>query len=214
MSTKNILFLLLVLAGLLLRVPLSWGFSMNAPAAGTAVQTGSIITAQVDPGNTSPLAEVLFFAYGADGRLFGNGISVLPPYTWTFTLPNDYVGSVTIHAAGHVLGQATGTAPETTVTIIAALPALVSLIDITVGQDQKLFVMRSGTTDRLYVYGSYSDGITRDISGSEYGTTYTSNSETVATVDADGTINAIEAGRTIVMIKNHEKKIQATVVVR
>ena len=192
----------------------SAGFSIASPSAGARVDAGSSITVRVDPQSVGPLAEVLFIAAGADGRLFGNGMSPLPPYTWTFSLPKDYSGPVVIHAAGHVLGQATGTPPEATVTITAALPARVLLTEVIVREDLYLLVMRPGMTDRLYIYGTYSDGIKRDISGSAKGTTYSSNSETVATVDADGTITARGVGKALITIKNQEKQVQSTVMVR
>ncbi|MEW6684158.1 MAG: Ig-like domain-containing protein [Nitrospirota bacterium] len=138
-------------------------------------------------------------------------VDVLPPYTWTFQVPPNYVGPLTISAIGRVLGQKTGTAPEAEVTIQVVLPANVTLNAIRVRDDQRILFMRVGGKRKSYVYGQFSDGVERLVSSTTSGTRYEVADPSIAVVDGEGVVTMLATGTTTITITNGDKRLQIEV---
>ncbi|MEW6684161.1 MAG: Ig-like domain-containing protein [Nitrospirota bacterium] len=141
-------------------------------------------------------------------------VDVLPPYTWTFQVPPNYVGPLTISAIGRVLGQKTGAAPEAEVTIQVLVPANVTLQALRVREDQRRIHPAVGEKRKLYVYGQFSDGVERLVSSTNSGTQYEVVNPSIASVDTEGLITVLAPGTTAVKIKNGDKQLQIEVKAR
>lgn len=206
------------------KVPLALAFKFTAPVNGTTVEAGSAVKVKVDPESAGVIVGVLFNAYGEKkgwGSGLGSDFVVLPPYNWSFTLPPNYVGTVTINAIGKVFGQKTGEPPQAEVKILVILPPSVTLQGIKVDRT-RLYLTKvpAGTkgarfyeTERLRVKGQYSDGVERDVSNSATGTIYTSSDEKIAAVDSTGLLTAVAPGAAKITIKNGDKQVVVDVAV-
>jgi len=203
-----------LLYNLWLPVSATWGFSFTSPAPNARVEAGSMVQASLDVENAESFAGVMFTAYGEHGKLLGGNFVVEQPYTWTLQLPPDYTGPATITATGKVLNRKTTSPPESNVTIYVKLPAFVVVQGIRTGDDQTLLFMRPYATRKLSVYGQYSDGVERDISSGQSGTTYDSSNKTVALVDANGVVTARVPGKVQIIVKNGTNELAVTVVVQ
>jgi hypothetical protein len=129
-------------------------------------------------------------------------------------LPPDYTGPATITATGKVLNRETTSPPESNFTIYVKLPAFVVVQGIRTGDDQTLLFMQPYATRRLSVYGQYSDGVERDISSGQSGTTYDSSNKTVALVDTNGIVTARVPGKVQIIVKNGTNELAVTVIVQ
>jgi len=190
------------------------GFSLTSPAPKTIVEAGSLVQTTLDPANAGPLAGVMFTAYGEKDRLLGAQFVLRPPFTWALQLPPDYVGPATITAAGKFSGQQAEAPPEAAATIFVKLPGSVTLMGIRSGDDKKSFVMRPYAVSKLSIFGRYSDGMERDVSSEEAGTTYDSTNKTIVLVNAQGYVTARGAGRAQVIVKNGGHTLQLHVTVQ
>jgi len=182
-------------------LPEAEGFRISSPQEGLKVEAGSAIQVTVDPEGAGPLVGVLFDAAGG-GQGFGGDFDVLPPYTWTLKIPKEYVGSLTVSAAGQVLGQKTGQPPQAKVTIMVMLPAATTLKRLRVDNDQEDLFLRPGMQMKIYVYGQYSDGVERPISSTDMGTTYTISDEKVIAIDSNGRVSALSPGKAQITVRN------------
>jgi hypothetical protein len=191
-----------------------WGFSIISPLPTARVEAGSIVRVSIDADNPGTLAGVMFTAYGDRGRLLGGNFVMQPPFTWTVQLPPDYTGSATIHAAGTMLVRKTGNPPEATTTLYVTLPLSVTLQGMTVRGDQNSIFMRPYSSRTLSVFGQYSDGVERDITVGVSGTTYASSNNSVAVVDANGTVTARGSGKAQITAKNGNKEVMVSVIVQ
>jgi len=190
----------------------AWAFRFTSPAEGTQVEAGSTVTVRVDPEGVGVLIGVMFVANGGTMETnMGTDFVVLPPYTWSFTISKNYVGSVNVTAAGKVLGQKTGTAPMAELNLVAVVPSTIILKSLRVRDDQRTLFMRPSWAEKLYVYGQFSDGIERQVSSSTLGTTYQSADATIAMVDPEGMIAAKSVGKTTITVKNGSAQLKVEV---
>lgn len=194
----------------------AWSFTINAPAPKARADAGSIVRVRVDASDAPPLSGVMFSAYGNYEKLLGAQFVANGPFEWSLLLPPDYSGPAVITARGVLRNGKEAAPPEAKVTFYVMLPGNVELQGITLSDNQKQFVMRSHASRKLLVYGKYSDGMERDISGESSGTTYTSMDKSVAVVDADGDVTARAAGKTQIIIKNgkYETAVNVTVLLK
>jgi len=192
----------------------TWGFSIASPLPMAHIEAGSIIHVALETNGPTTFSGVMFTAYGNGGRLLGGNFVVQPPYSWTVQLPPDYTGLATIRALGTMTGPQAGYSPEASTVIYIALPSSVTLNEMAIRDAQKLIFMRPYTSRRLSVLGHYSDGLERDITDGESGTTYSSSNNSVAAVDANGTVTARGAGRAQIIIRNANKEVQMSVSVQ
>lgn len=190
-------------------------FRITSPTAGSQVEAGSTITVHLDSGGVGVLMGVLFASSGTgksvDSPANDTELDVLPPYTWTFQVPRNYVGPLTFTAIGRVLGQKTGVAPEAEVTINVVLPANVQITAIRVRDDQRTLFMEVEERLKVYVYGQFSDGVEREVSSVNSGTQYEVADPGIAVVDGEGLITVLAPGTTTIKITNGSKQLQIEV---
>lgn len=189
------------------------GFSITTPAPKTIVEAGSLVQTSLEPAHAGQLAGVMFIAYGEKGKILGAQYLLKPPFAWALQLPPDYVGPATITATGKISGQEAAAPPEATTAIFVKLPGSVMLLGLRSEDNQKQFVMRPYAVTKLSIYGRYSDGMERDVTAEESGTTYDSTNKTIVLVNSQGYVTARGAGKAQIIIKNgsHTLTLQVAV---
>jgi pimeloyl-ACP methyl ester carboxylesterase len=174
--------------------------TITSPAAGTVCSPGAKLHVSVQ---TPPRTTKVFV--GID-----NGRAVVaesPPFEVDLTVPAECLGEVTIGAIAWN-GNATLGIGETsvhvsttaTVSSLAVLPS--SVIYLNVGQSLPL------TTT-----GTFSDGATRLITASVFGTTYESSKPAVASVTADGVVTGLSDGYCVIKVRNGDWQVNVPVLV-
>lgn len=99
--------------------------------------------------------------------------------------------------------------------IIVTLPSNLRIQELHIDEGQNLlFFSRLGETERIFVEGTFSDGITRQLGNTGSGTTFESTDPTVVVVSPDGTVEARKNGKAIITIKNGDQQIQIQAVVK
>jgi hypothetical protein len=93
-------------------------------------------------------------------------------------------------------------------------PSGVTLIGLRIRDDQIQLYMRVGRKEKIDLYGQFSDGIERYLSGSSSTVTYTSSDANVATVTNDGLIIARDVGQATINVRTGGKKISIAVAVK
>jgi len=189
----------------------TFGLTLVTPKKGESFHAGDTITllAKLSPGE-----EITTVAFHSSKLLFEtvNG----PPFQFDYKIPPEFVGELRVWAIGkndHNPSAPFIDAPKITVNVI--LPPTVTLQAI--GMDTQimflLFESEEPNTERLFVAGRYSDGISRDLTSSASGTTYESTDEKVATVDKEGIVTGISIGKAFIVAKNGDKEARRQVIV-
>ncbi|MFQ5804524.1 MAG: hypothetical protein ACE5JQ_16670 [Candidatus Methylomirabilales bacterium] len=120
-----------------------------------------------------------------------------PPFTFTLTIPNDAAGPLPILAVGK---DRSGTFHRDRITITVQPTA--NLDSLIIGQSDRIFSGVTGFRDQITVRGVYSDGVKRDITAGDAGTTYVSDNPNVATVDDDGLLEIQGEGTATITVSN------------
>jgi hypothetical protein len=174
--------------------------TITSPAAGTVCSPGEKlhVSVQAPPGTTKVFVGI------DNGRAV---VAESPPFEVDLTVPAECLGDVTIGAIAWN-GNATLGIGETsihvsttaTVSSLTVLPS--SVIYLNVGQSLPL------TTT-----GTFSDGATRLITASVFGTTYESSKPAVASVTVDGAVTGLSVGYCIIKVRNGNWQVDVPVFV-
>ncbi len=159
-----------------------------APSANTTVAPGDTVTVEVTTTNGAVLDNLKVFDSYNDLVKF-----TTPPYTTTFTIPDNAYGKYSIVALGEtdtggLLGASLylDIADDASVDSVAISP---ESLDLTVGE-----------SIGLSVKGHFSDGTDRDLSNAGSGVTYYSDNDRIVTVDENGTCVGMKPGATFVRV--------------
>lgn len=178
------------------------GVTVVSPANGAVVAPGSAVRVEVQVDPALNPTEVHVWPSGRS-RVRNLNITA-PPYEGYLQIPADSAGSIEVDvwvessnpANDHVAGEA-----EFTLNVVLgggplqlAAPANVSL--------EYQSSIEGEDTEQLFVDGIYADGIKRNLSSAALGTTYVSTNPSVATVDANGKVQAQGAGFAFITIEN------------
>lgn len=187
----------------------SWALSITSPTEGTTFRPGDTVTiiAQFAPGESIHTVD---FNTTTSTFNFVEG----PPFQFQFTIPLEFIGTLTLYAKG-----ISGVRPNlsfieaTPINIQITLPPDVTLQSLIVDPRPRFLYLdpEIGRTEILGVGGLYSDGVRRSIKGLSSGTTYDSSNEKIVTVDSNGVLHAIGAGSAVITIRNTGKTAQIKV---
>ncbi len=119
------------------------------------------------------------------------------PFTFSVNVPLTAVGDITFYGFG--IDMANNRAVSLPLTIPVQVPATLQSIAATTSAVDLYHPLQ---THQLAVLGSYSDGVTRDITRSATGTVYTSSNLAVASVSTDGLITVAGEGQATVTVTN------------
>jgi len=120
-----------------------------------------------------------------------------PPFTFVLMIPLEAVGPMPVIA----LGKDRSNNLHTDQIAITVRPTA-NLDSLDVGSSMVRFSGLSGLQRQLTVKGIYSDGVKRDVTNGETGTSYLSNDPNVVTVDEDGLLQVQANGEAIITVSN------------
>ncbi len=167
--------------------------TITSPAANSTFNSGDQVTITATPVSGANVQAVLFTI--SDGS--GNSVLVQQaPFTATFTIANNFVGTLTFSAvARDNAGNVSMTNGTATVQTTATLQS------ITVSPSPVVF-SSIGQTQQLQVMGSYSDGVQRDVTAAAMNTYYSADDSTIVNVSNTGLATAQSAGNTLLHVSN------------
>lgn len=130
-----------------------------------------------------------------------------PPWIANVTIPNETVGSFPLCA----LARTPAGVIYKDLVNVNVIP-LQSLTSLEVDPDKLLLL--PGELNTISVYGIYEDGTRRRLQGLVTGTTFSSSSPMVVSVDENGLLRAFKSGSSIITVKNGDKQnsVEAQVV--
>jgi len=176
------------------------GITLTVPAS---AQAGEAVVITVRPVNG---AEVTWVAVNTNHPGEGGdvGISHTPPFDFPYTIPVDAIGTLRVVAVGEDSPKDLGYVTEAFIEVVT--PATIQAISVPplanlLGPVPRFFNYYK-ESETVFVEGTYSDGIVRDISSPSAGTTYTAQNPAIVQVLADGSLQAIGQGSTTVLIAN------------
>lgn len=178
------------------------GLAISAPAAGTLVTSGTTVQVLVEPLPGTSVERVL--VVGTDTAAVDDSA----PFLVELPVPVDLVGELTIRAFG--LSASNELSDSGSVSLRAVPAATLQSVRI-VNRDPILF--GAGSTQRLAVVGTYSDGVVRDLTRPLAGTTYLVADARFVTASATGLITAREPGITTVVARNSGRQDSVSVTV-
>jgi hypothetical protein len=157
-----------------------------SPAEGAVVSPGSSVRVVVQATSTRVM-------------IVGPGISAIDdaaPFEFDLVIPTTAVGSLPIQAFGD---SATGTFAESnTVTLSVMGGSLQSMKMV----PREMILFGPGSTQSLAVLGTFSDGVTRDITDPSTGTVYIASAGGVVSVSPAGLVTAVSFGAASVTARN------------
>lgn len=166
-----------------------------APATGTVVAPGESVRVVVQASSTRVML------VGPETSLTDDAA----PFEFDLLIPAGAVGSFPIQAFG---ASDTGTFAESnTVTLSVRGPRLQSMQMV----PREMMILAPGSTQSLSVLGTYSDGVTRDITEPSAGTTYIARGEGVVSVSPAGVVTALSLGVGSVIAWNQPHNASVTV---
>jgi len=166
---------------------------ITEPLNGAIFQPGEKVTVKV---SYDGMAENGINFLTQDGSI---GRDATPPYEYEFTINDNFLGplliaSWTIHFEGPLTDD-----PQDGVEIFVTTSEVPTSIRVS---PQGPIYLRKGTNRILYVEGSYSSGIVRDITSINT-THYLSADSSVARVSGNGIIHGASDGKTAIRIENN-----------
>jgi hypothetical protein len=121
-----------------------------------------------------------------------------------FVIPEFYAGPLTLQPEAYAGRTVLG--PTVTIKVKPRTPP----VTLSVVNRNNYPSLMAGHPERLSVKGLYANGIERDLSSSEAGTTYTSSNPAVVTVDRDGVCRIAGSGLAVVTVENGGVREYAT----
>jgi hypothetical protein len=192
------------------------GLTITEPKPGSQFHAGDkVIVKAVTAPNERPIAVFLFST-----QMHFSTLNISPPYELVFTIPKAFTGEDTIVASAKF---SDGSIVESKMKIFVTLPVNVILKGVDVDPNPVyLYKMpinsdsndvRIFETKSLGVGGMYSDGVERNITSSQRGTTYTSSNEKVVTVSLNGKVTAQSIGMAKIIVRNGKFSADVEVIV-
>ena len=173
--------------------------TITQPAPGATFHSNDQMTITAVPVAGVNVQAVLFTISDGSGN---SALVQQAPFTTTFTIANEFVGTLTYTAAAR---DNAGNVSISTGTATVESPATLQSISVT---PSPLTFSSIGATQQLTVLGNYSDGVQRDITSPDVGTTYSPNDTSIVDVSATGSATAQGAGNTVMQIYNGSVETQ------
>lgn len=234
-KNRRLNFYLLPCAFCLALAQTAEAFKIVEPKDGTTVTAGKPVTAKVDLGQDAGVVQVSYYWYGEldetlveqkDNASTGAIVKVAalvadshqkPPFGGTLTVPKEAIGPVRLLAIAEISRGRLGTRTVFDEIVVNVEPGSeLTVIDFEADKPLKLGragqsatygqIDSMGKTFELPVVGSFKDGIERKISAPASGTAYRSSDEQVIKILADGLLQIVGNGKTVVTVTNRGKQ--------
>ncbi|HUP90708.1 MAG TPA: hypothetical protein VM074_00560 [Solimonas sp.] len=175
---------------------------INAPPANSIVHPGETVAIDVGA-DQGPALKYVFVTTVA-----GTTTLTASPFHTTFVIPGNFTGPMQIGVSGKsVDGSYVGSA-STTISVVSNE----NVLQLRADMDAELeYANGVGTTGNVRVTGIHASGVSRSITASSQGSTYQTGDPLVATVDAEGRVQATGAGSTVITVLNSGKTAGALV---
>jgi Big-like domain-containing protein/alpha/beta hydrolase family protein len=172
---------------------------INSPNNGQEFQPGDRVSVTVEASDTN--AMVLITTSTGESKLIERS-----PYRLNFRIPEDVVGQVSI-----LVGATDDIGFIGSDEVIINVASTSDLTNIKVYPDNNQLFLKEGTSFPLTVYGSYDDGVDRNITSLST-TQYTSSDPSIVTVSETGIVNVVSAGEVIITVSNNQISKQLNVI--
>jgi pimeloyl-ACP methyl ester carboxylesterase len=174
--------------------------TITSPAAGTVVSPGQLLHVSIQ----APSGTRQVFVGMPNGRAV---VAEHPPFEVDLAVPVESLGNVSIGAlawdGSTVLGLGTTDVRVVTTATVSSLAVLPSSV-VYLGVGEFLPLRASAT---------FSDGATRLVTSSEFGTTYESSKPTVASVTTEGVVAGLSPGYSVIKVRNGGQQVDVPVLV-
>ena len=177
------------------------GVEIISPADGSIVSPCQVLQMEVQPVGGFVVKAILL-ASPFDGRTFS-----APPFVVDVSVPIEAAGSFNLVALAR---GTSGHLASDTISLIVQQVADLELLSVT---PSRYHFARFGSTSLIFVTGTYSDGVGREIADAALGTSYASNDTSVVTVSPDGIMTAQGPGAAVVTVSNSDVSAQVEVTV-
>jgi len=195
-------------------VQISHALVITSPKAGDTFKEGETVklVAELSPDSQDD-KKILYVGFNVTNGIDNcpDKIATPPRYECSFTIPAGSPRTIKINATGTLVK---GAIASPWVSIFVKLPTSISLKGLRSFTGNKLFFTELAETEQIYIKGTFSDGVERDLRLGLTGTTYVCNNENVATVNADGLATAVGPGTAKITVRNGDKKLVLDVVVK
>ena len=237
------IFCLFAVACLLCLLPeQTQAFKILEPADGAKLTSGATVTARVDLGKDSSIAQVRYYWYGEqddtlveqeDATATGSIVAPValiglsdhhPPFGSPLRVPKDGIGPMRLLAVAEISRGRLGTRSVFDEILVNVEPGA-ALATIEFETDKPLQLGRTGQSSafghvdslgkvfELPVVGEFTDGVTRRISSPASGTAYQSSNPKVIRVLPHGLLQIVGNGKTVLTVTNRGKQASLDVAV-
>jgi hypothetical protein len=201
MRIKRILFIGLILISM---VRIGYALVITSPRNGEKYKEGETVKVVAEKTQGDPKFAFVYFTVTGSLDKCPDRIYTHPRYECSFIIPPGSPRAIEIGAVA-VTAEQPVSSPD--ITIYVALPSSITLKELKSEIENRLFFSRLGQKRQIYIKGSYSDGVERDLRLGQTGTTYASSNENIIKIDADGLATAMAAGNAQVTVMNGDKKL-------
>lgn len=194
----------------------AWSLTIVSPEEGQVVNQGDKVTVIVKPDSGENWTEV----YLSITPMTYSGLT--NDYRETMTISSNTMGNFDFNV--YAYNDDSGKSIKVTRNILVKMPQDAVLLSIMVSNE--IMVVRKVPPDiivddiqqietrPLSVAGVYSDGVTRLITSSAMGTTYSSSDEKIVTVDSEGRVRAQGIGEAKITVHNGNYIAEVEVIVQ
>jgi hypothetical protein len=202
-------------------LPEASALTLTMPVADTQVASGQILPVAVDVGKEVSLRRLHYYWYRLDEEPLAshqaNPAHFTPsqdgsPFVGSVVVPADALGRMRLLAVGEVLrGRMASHEEFDEVVLTVGTAAELQTIEFMVQKPWRL--AQAGKRVIVPAVGQFSDGVSRPLSGPSAGSRFRSSDERVVSVDANGVLPVIGAGKALVAGDNHGKTGTVDVIV-
>jgi len=215
MKIGKVVFFILICLYVMMLNDVCLAFEIIKPTSGTIFKPGDKVIVELKIESSENLKGVWFYTI----EMRDSDLDFTPPYNFEFTVPPEFTGTGTIVADGKLQDDSH---IESKVQIQVVLPSNITLQGIKINPNDFILLkklplgsdpndVRIAETERISVFGVYSDGVKRQELTS--GTSYTSSDETIVKVDKEGKVTAQGLGEAKITVKNGNYSATVDVVV-
>lgn len=177
------------------------GIQITNPDDGAVLFPNQTVAITIEPLGGVLLEDVLFLTR------FSADLVDAPPFYSNLTIPAEAIGFINVTAYGR---SSDGEFLSDEITIFVQPDGVLQELSV---EPQRFLFFREGHQRQIVVRGHYDDGLTRDLTSGSTGTTYSSSSTNVVSVDEDGTMEARGRGSASVSVSNSGNAAEVAVVV-
>jgi K319-like protein len=200
----------------------AWALTLSMPAADAKVSAGQALPVAVEVGRDVNLRRLRYYWYRIDEEpLASRQANPAPfrpspegsPLVGTVTVPPEALGQMRLLAVGEVVsGRMESHEEFDEVLVIVGTAAELQSIEFAVEKPWRM--TQVGKRIIVPAVGQFSDGVSRPLVGPRAGSRFHSTAEQVVSVDANGVLQVVGAGKATVTVENRGKTGTVDVIVQ